>query len=108
MRPSGGHDPDMMNYAQSVDVYRIYAEMITDDRRSFPESPERYFCAYAARKDGHEYRNTHEQVLARYGADLVMQKEMPPIDWPQMGRYLYMARFRTEEEMREFFSFVLG
>ena len=108
MRPSGGHDPDMMNYAQSVDVYRIYAEMITDDRRSFPESPERYFCAYAARKDGHEYRNTHEQVLARYGADLVMQKEMPPIDWPQMGRYLYMARFRTEEEMREFFSYVLS
>ncbi|MCR5826551.1 MAG: carbamoylphosphate synthase large subunit, partial [Oscillospiraceae bacterium] len=48
MRPAGGHDPDMMNYAQSVDVYSIYAEMVTDDARSFPEADERYFCAYAA------------------------------------------------------------
>ncbi len=46
--------------------------------------------------------------MARYGADLVMQEEMPEIDWPQMGRYAYMAKFPTEEEMREFFSFVLG
>ena len=108
MRPSGGHDPDMMNYAQSVDVYRIYAEMVTGDRRAFPEAEQRYFCAYAARKDGHVYKNSHDQIMARYGANLVMQEEMPEIDWPQMGRYAYMAKFRTEEEMREFFSFVLG
>ena len=108
MRPSGGHDPDMMNFAQSVDVYRIYAEMVTGDKRDFPEAEQRYFCAYAALKDGHDYKNSHDEVMARYGANLVMQEEMPEIDWPQMGRYAYMAKFPTEEEMREFFSFVLG
>ena len=108
MRPAGGHDPDMMNYAQSVDVYRIYADMVTADKRLFPVSDERWFCAYAARKDGHDYKRSHAEIMDRYGTSLVMQEEMPEIDWPQMGRYLYMAKFRSEEEMQEFFAFVLG
>lgn len=107
MRPAGGHDPDMMNFAQSVDVFRIYADMVTADKRLFPASEERWFCAYAARKDGRRYVHTPEEIMARYGSAIVMREEMPPIDWPQMGRYLYMARFAAEEEMHEFFSFVL-
>ena len=108
MRPAGGHDPDMMNYAQSIDVFRIYAEMVTSDRRSFPESGERYFCAYAGRKDGRAFAHSHEEVMERYGGDIVMQEEMPPIDWPSMGRYVYMAKFKTKEEMEQFFAFVLS
>ncbi len=107
MRPAGGRDPDMMNYAQSTDVYRIYAEMVTQDARSLPASQERYFCAYAARKDGHVYAHSEEDILAKYGDALVMREEMPEIDWPQMGRYLYMARFKTEKKMLQFFIFVL-
>ena len=108
MRPAGGHDPDMMNYAQSIDVFRIYAEMVTSDKRSFPESGERYFCAYAGRKDGRAFAHSHEEVMERYGGDIVMQEEMPPIDWPSMGRYVYMAKFKSKEEMEQFFAFVLS
>ena len=108
MRPAGGHDPDMMNYAQSIDVFRIYAEMVTSDRRQMPEGDEKYYCAYAARKDGHAFAHTHEEIVALYGRDLVLQEEMPPIDWPAMGRYVYMARFREKEEMDRYFAFVLG
>ena len=108
MRPAGGHDPDMMNYAQSTDVFRIYAEMVTQDKRMMPESGERYICAYAARKDGHTFTHTHEEIMERYGSDIVMQEEMPPIDWPSMGRYVYMAKFRDKAEMDVYFAFVLG
>lgn len=107
MRPAGGHDPDMMNYAQSADVYQIYAEMVTQDRRLFPVSDERYYCAYAARKDGRAYRYTDAEIMERFGEAIVMREEMPEIDWPAMGRYLYMAKFREEAEMRSFISFVL-
>ena len=108
MRPAGGHDPDMMNYAQSIDVFRIYAEMVTCDRRLSPESGECFICAYAARKDGHEFSHSHEEIMERYGGDIVLQEEMPPIDWPSMGRYVYMAKFREKEEMDRYFAFVLG
>lgn len=107
MRPAGGHDPDMMNYAQFIDVYSIYAEMVTDDARSFPKTDERYFCAYAARKDGHVFSRSHEEIMKRYADSLVMQEEMPEIDWPQMGRRFYMARFKTEKQMQKFFKYVL-
>ena len=108
MRPAGGHDPDMMNYAHSVDVFQIYADMIADDNRFVPKSDEQFYCAYAARKDGHSYLRSHEEIMERYGDQIVLWEEMPPIDWPQMGRYVYMARFKTYEEVQEYFEFVVG
>ena len=108
MRPAGGHDPDMMNYAQSIDVFDIYAQMVTGNNADIPESAEHYVCAYAARKDGCRYTHTPEEITARYGSAIVMQEEMPPIDWPSMGRYVYMAKFKEKEEMEEYFRFVLA
>ena len=108
MRPAGGHDPDMMNIAQSADVFRIYAEMVTTGKRSFPESGEHYLCAYAARKDGHNFTHSPEEVMERYKGAIVIREEMPPVDWPSMGRYVYIARLKTKEEMEQFFTYVLG
>ncbi len=108
MRPAGGHDPDMMNYALSIDVFRIYAEMVTSDMRVTPVSNDHYYCAYAARKDGYNFSHSHEEIMERYGGDIVMHEEMPPIDWPSMGRYVYMARFKKKAEMEKYFTFVLG
>ena len=107
MRPAGGHDPDMMNYAQSIDVFDIYARMVTGEGAaadaagegvSGEAAPEHYFCAYAARRDGGSYTHTPEEIAERYGSDIVMQEEMPPIDWPSMGRYVYMAKFKEKED----------
>jgi RNA recognition motif-containing protein len=97
-----------MNYAQSVDVFNIYADMVTSDRSDINESNEHYICAYAARKDGYSFSHTDEEIMERYGSNIVMRKEMPPIDWPSMGRYVYMARFKEKEEMDRYFNFVLG
>lgn len=108
MRPAGGHDPDMMNIAQSADVFRIYAEMVTTGGRSFPESGEHYLCAYAARKDGHVFTHSPEEVMERYRGAIVIREEMPPVDWPSMGRYVFIARLKTKEEMEQYFAYVLG
>ncbi len=108
MRPAGGHDPDMMNYAQSIDVFSIYAEMVTSDKRIIPASGEHYLCAYAARKDGHAFSHSHDEIMERYGENIVLVEEMPPIDWPSMGRYVYLAKFKEKAEMEEYFAFVLN
>ena len=108
MRPPGGYTPDMMNFAHSTDVYRIYADMVAFDERRLPESSEHFHCVYASRKDGHTYARTHEDIMARYGADMVMQEEMPPMNWPQMGRYMYTARLKTSEEVQAFIEFIEG
>ncbi len=108
MRPAGGYTPDMMDFAHSTDVYRIYADMVAFDERRVPESGEHFYCVYASRKDGHRYARTHEEIMAKYGSCMMMQEEMPPMNWPQMGRYMYTARLKTFEEAQEFISFVQG
>ena len=108
MRPAGGYTPDMMDFAHSTDVYQIYADMVAFDRSSLPESREHCYCVYASRKDGHTYTRTHQEIMARYGGDMVMQEEMPPMNWPQMGRYMYTAKLKTFEEVQEFIRYIHG
>ena len=108
MRPAGGYTPDMMDFAHSTDVYQIYADMVAYDERRIPESGEHFYCVYASRKDGHTYARTHEEIMTRYGDRMMMQEEMPPMNWPQMGRYMYTVRLGTFEEVQEFITFVQG
>lgn len=108
MRPAGGYTPDMMDFAHSTDVYQIYADMVVFDCRKLPEPAEHFYCVYASRKDGHTYTRTHEEIMARYGDRMMMQEEMPPMNWPQMGRYMYTARLKTFEEAQEFIRYVQG
>ena len=108
MRPAGGYTPDMMDFAHSTDVYQIYADMVTHDARYLPEAQQHFYCVYASRKDGHTYTRTHDDIMARYGANMMMQEEMPPMNWPQMGRYMYTARLATFEEAQAFIEWVLG
>ena len=108
MRPAGGYTPDMMNFAHSTDVYQIYADMVAFDERRKPEGPEHFYCVYASKKDGHIYAHTHGEIMILYGADMVMQEEMPPMNWPQMGRYMYTAKLKTFEDAEAFIRFVQG
>jgi len=67
MRPAGGYTPDMMNFAHNTDVYEIWAEMAAHNERRPPDIGGDQYCAYAASKDIHQYRHSHDEVLAKYG-----------------------------------------
>ena len=108
MRPAGGYTPDMMDFAHSTDVYQIYADMVAYDESRVPDLGEHCYCVYASRKDGHVYQRSHEEIMERYGKDMVMQEEMPPMNWPQMGRYMYTAKIKTFPEVKEFIDWVQG
>ena len=80
--------------------------MVAFNERRLPSIADKYYCVYAGRKEGHSYLRTHEEIMARYGSCMVMQEEMPPVNWPQMGRFMYTARLKTLEEVKEFVDFV--
>lgn len=105
MRPAGGYTPDMMNYAHSTDVYKVWADMVAfDENRA--SAGEQFYCAFAGRRDIHSYAHTHEEVLARYADDIVMCERMPDILSAAMGNQMYTARLRTKEEVETFIAFV--
>jgi len=106
MRPAGGYTPDMMNFAHSTDVYRIWADMVTEDKRLLPDSEQHHWCVYASRKDWHTYLHTHEEILEKFRDRIVMCERMPELMWATMGYQMYTAHAYSEEEVFDFIDFI--
>ncbi len=108
MRPAGGYTPDMINFANSVDVYQIWADMVTYGQTHVDLNKQHYFAVYCARRDGKHYLHSHEEIMERYGDRIVMRERMPEIFSVAMGNEMYTAKLDTEEEMNDYIAFVLG
>lgn len=107
MRPPGGYTPDMMNFANNINVYQIWANMVTYNNGYFDVDSRPYSCVYAARRDGNSYLNSKEDVLKKYGEDIVMVERMPEVLAGAMGNDMITARFDTVEKCLEFIDFYL-
>ena len=105
MRPAGGFTPDMMNFAHSTDVFKIWADMVVFDECR-KEQGEQYICAYASRCFNKAYRHSHDEVLGRYSSEITMQCPMPQALALALGDYCYIARFKTTAQVNEFVKFV--
>ena len=108
MRPAGGYTPDMMNFAHSTDVYQIWADMVTSDRRVQPDHRDDHYCVYASRRDCYTYLHTHEEILQRYGSRVVMCERMPDSLSGAMGNQMYTAQAYSLEEVQNFIAYVHG
>ncbi|MCQ2508053.1 MAG: ATP-grasp domain-containing protein [Dorea sp.] len=106
MRPAGGWTPDMYNYANSVDVYSIWADMVAFDKTYVDLTQPKYFCAYAGRRYGKPYVHTPEEVRAAWGHKIVLDEEIPDSLSGAMGNHMWTAKLDTEEEKDAFIAFV--
>ena len=105
MRPAGGYTPDMINYAHSTDVYKIWADMVAFGESRTQQGAQQY-CAFASRRDIYQYTHTHEEVLNRYGDRTVMCERMPELFSAAMGQQMYTVLLQSMEEVNDFVSFV--
>ncbi|MCI7796019.1 MAG: ATP-grasp domain-containing protein [Lachnospiraceae bacterium] len=106
MRPCGGFTPDMINFAHSTDVYKIWADMIAFDH-STVQVGDHKFCAFAGRRDGKNFVMNHADIMARYGAQMKMVDRIPDVLSGAMGNQMYVAVFPTREEMDTFYKDIL-
>ncbi|MDO4169601.1 MAG: ATP-grasp domain-containing protein [Lachnospiraceae bacterium] len=106
MRPCGGFTPDMINFAHSTDVYKIWADMIAFNKSTLPVG-EHAFCAYAGLRDGKDFVMSHDDIMAAYGANMRMVDRIPDVLAGAMGNQMYVATFPTKEEMDTFYQRVL-
>ncbi|MBQ2739280.1 MAG: ATP-grasp domain-containing protein [Oscillibacter sp.] len=107
MRPPGGYSPDMMNYANDIDVYQIWADMVCFDKGRFDPEHRPYCCVYASRRRDNSYLHSHEEIYAAYGSNILMYEEMPEVLSGAMGNFAYIARFPSEEEALAYADYVL-
>ena len=107
MRPCGGFTPDMIDFARSTNVYKIWADMIAFGGTDMPVG-EHYYCAFAGRRDGKHFVYSHEQIMQKYQKNMKMVDRIPDALSGAMGNQMYVANFSTREEMEQFYSDVLA
>ncbi|MBR5468093.1 MAG: carbamoylphosphate synthase large subunit [Firmicutes bacterium] len=106
MRPSGGVTPDMINFAHSTDVYKIWADMIAFDKSTKPVG-EHKNCGFAGLRDSKKYAMSHEDVMAKYGHLMKMNGRVAEALSGAMGNQFYIGTFDTKEELYDFYADVL-
>lgn len=106
MRPSGGVTPDMIDFAHSTDVYKIWADMIAFDRSTMPVGKHAY-CAFAGRRDGKDFIMGHEDIMAKYGENMKMVERIPDVLSGAMGNQMYVAIFPSQKELDAFYEDIL-
>ena len=107
MRPSGGISPDMMNYANSTDVYKIWADMIAYDS-TLVATGEKYYCAFCGRRDGKNYKYTEQDIKDKFGYNLKAVGRVSKALSGAMGDVMFLATFKSKEEMDEYYRQLLA
>jgi biotin carboxylase len=91
MRPPGGLTTDMFNFANDIDVYKMWAEILvrghTDAQATRP-----YFCAYVGRKNSISYALSHDQVMQHFHGMIVNASQIDGVFSRAIGNYGYIIR----------------
>jgi hypothetical protein len=102
LRPPGGFMTDMINYTCDIDVYRLWARVVTGDPVSSVRTSPKYHVCHIARRAGRPYRHSHEEVVSRLGPALMMYTtDMPGVYQAAMGTEMYLTRHTDLERMHE-------
>ena len=108
MRPPGGFTPDMINFAQSVDTYQIYADIICyNEIRNDNLNHPKYYCIYAARRDRYSYKHSTNEIINLYKNCICMHERMSDVLSAAMGNEFFIAKFSNFDDMMKFKDMVL-
>ena len=91
MRQPGGITVDLWNWANEIDFYRAWAEVVvrgtTEIRTTRP-----YYTLWAGRKSGRTYGLTHDEVLARFAGLVIHHERMDDVFAAAIGNQGYVLR----------------
>lgn len=107
MRAPGGYIPDKMNYAYDTDVYTIWADSLIHDK-CFLNSTFRHYITHVGRKNSIAYAHTYEEIRARFGGQILQEREVAPALAGEMGNHAFLLRAETLEERDAQTHFILA
>ena len=102
MRCPGGYIPDMINFANSVNTYKIWADTIVNDKTNEDMSLPHFYCGHYGRRKEHHYEHTTYEIFDRYKEKIVMYERMPDVLADGMGNEVFIIKCNTLEELDDF------
>ena len=98
MRPPGGLTVDMWNWANDIDFYRAWADIIVRGSAAI-ETTRPYYCLWSGRKAGKRYAMSHEEVMARFAGLLVHHERVDDVFSAAIGNVGYILRDPSLERL---------
>ena len=94
----------MMNFAHNTDVYQIWADMVAFDEARKPLGDSCYI-GYVGRRDNHQYRHSHQDILDKYGSAVCMASRVPYALSDDLGDMCYIVRLEKKADIDAFFKY---
>ena len=91
LRAPGALTTNMMCYANDVDIFRHWAQVVCFDQGDVPQGRP-YHVGYYARREGRNYRLSHQEVLDRYADQFVLHHVNEEIFRKATGDWAYLLR----------------
>ncbi|WP_386687861.1 acetyl-CoA carboxylase biotin carboxylase subunit family protein [Lonepinella sp. MS14437] len=103
-RPPGGLTIDMWNYANDFDVFKEYANIVTENK-FYTEITHPWNVVYISRKANQNYAHSIEQVCEKFADNIISVQTVPGVFAKIMGEHGILARADSIEKMREIVQF---
>lgn len=102
MRPAGGNLPDLTDYANSVSIYDIYADVICYDENRQDMSKPKYYAFASHRRDELDYKYLDLKIVYDYESQLCMYGRYPKsLSLAMCDEYFY-AIFPNKDQGYQF------
>ncbi|HNT75873.1 MAG TPA: ATP-grasp domain-containing protein [Anaerolineae bacterium] len=106
MRPPGGPMLDVFNFANDLNLYEQWANVLAFN--AFTASYSRpYHCAFVGRKQHRRHRHSLQDILQVYGHLLIHHEPVTPAFARAMGNYAYLLRSPDLAELLTAIDFIL-
>lgn len=102
MRPPGGYTPDLINFANSINCYQVYADVMAFDENRQKDEYQHFYAACASRRDEHRYLHSDDDILRKYYGKLSAYGRYPKVLSGAMGDRYFMSKFDNMDEVNEY------
>lgn len=105
LRPPGGLTTDMFNYANDIDIYREWANILVNDMFE-SEYSRPFHCCYVGRKTNKRYKYSHADILALHGANIAHHEPISGVFSMALGNYGYLVTSPQLDEAVEIANYI--
>lgn len=96
IRPPGGLTVDMFNYANDIDIFAEYANIV-QGRPFAADISRKFVCFYAGRKPGKSYYYSIDDIVRRHDSAIIHHQPISSIFAAAIGHYGFIIRTDTYE-----------
>lgn len=107
IRPPGGYTIDMFNFANEIDLYFEWANIIVNNEFSSTYSRNNLVC-YVGRKHSINFKHSREDILIKFTGLIVLHTDMPLLFRKAMGDYCFIFKFKKIDELSPIIEYVLS